>query len=139
MRRAAGPPTFPKPPLVRVGKQLAGSLDVERLLLQGLPVPLASRRAEEVATIDVDGAGEDAKRVRHRVDHRLSEQRGVPGLQLLASRNLQTRGASAIERIVLPPPVEPDQRSHAVIVRIDRHARRPDNVQDSEIASVVED
>src|SRR5437667_323364 len=52
--RAGGPPTFGKPPLVRVGKQLPGSLDVERLLLQGLPVPFGSRRTEEVATIDVD-------------------------------------------------------------------------------------
>jgi len=36
--------------------------------------------------IVVDRAGENTKRIRHRVDHRLSEQRGVPGLQLLASR-----------------------------------------------------
>ena len=64
---------FGQPPLVGVGDDLPGPPDVVWPLPQALRVPVASRRAEEVAAIDVDRAGEDAKRVHHRVDQRLSE------------------------------------------------------------------
>jgi hypothetical protein len=98
-RRALG-----EPPLVGVGDHLAGALDVERALLQGVRIPIAARGIEEVTAGDVEGAGQGAERIDHRVDHRAAEQRGVPGHQLFASRDLQPHGGPAIDGVVLLSP-----------------------------------
>jgi hypothetical protein len=46
-----------KPSLVRIHDDLPGAIYIVWSLLEGLGVPIASRSAEEVATVDVDGAG----------------------------------------------------------------------------------
>jgi hypothetical protein len=45
---------------------------------------------------------------------------------------------AAPEHVVLAAGVDSDDRPHIVIVRHDRHHRRPDHVQDGEIGCVVQ-
>jgi hypothetical protein len=54
---AACPLALGKPSLVRIHDDLPGAIDIVWSLLEGLGVPIASRSAEEVTTVDVDGAG----------------------------------------------------------------------------------
>jgi hypothetical protein len=76
------------------------------------------------------------------VDHVRAQRRRV-GLaeRLRSSRfDLATRFASDAtpEDVVLAAAVDPDHGPHAVVVRHDRHARRPDDVQDRWAALAVQ-
>src|SRR4029453_9785381 len=57
---------------------------------------------------------------------------------MLATRLDQAGLAASIEGLVLAPAVHPDDRPHAVLVRVDVHAGRPDHVDDGQPRRVVQ-
>src|SRR5262245_10023324 len=93
---------LPLPPLVRLAEGRPGPLDVVRALLAGLRVPLAPRRREEVAPVDVDRSGEATERVGNGVDHLPAQHHRVGRLQLLAAGGDEAPGGPPVERVVLP-------------------------------------
>src|SRR5713226_3143420 len=118
------------------------ALSVGGLLQERFRIPLAAGDAEEVAAVDVDRAGQAWNGIGHRVDDLVPEGRGV----LLAQRPRAHRfhlasGAArhaAPEDVVLATRVDPDDGPHSVVVGQQGHPRRPDDVQDGEIAGPVE-
>src|SRR3546814_1034645 len=63
---------------IRLLEQAHVLLDVVALFQERLRVPFAAVDAEEIAAIDVEGAGQARDRIRHRVDDLLSERNGIP-------------------------------------------------------------
>ena len=125
-------------PLVRLLKDASGPIDVPWPLLEGLRIPFASRNPEEVAAIDVQAPGVCLERIGHGVNGVFAQKKSVPRLDILASGGFQSRPGAAKEIIVLPAAVEADDRPHAVVVRIEGHAWRPDDIQDGQLSRTVE-
>src|SRR6266851_5754073 len=127
---------------VRLLEAAHRALSVGGLLQERFRIPLAAGDAEEVAAVDVDRAGQAWNGIGHRVDDLVPEGRGV----LLAQRprahrfHLASEAArhAAPEDVVLATRVDPDDGPHSVIVGQQGHPRRPDDVQDGEIAGPVE-
>src|SRR3546814_10123801 len=63
---------------IRFLEQAHVLLYVVALFQERLRVPFAAVDAEEIAAIDVEGAGQARDRIRHRVDDLLSERNGIP-------------------------------------------------------------
>ena len=94
--------------------------------------PLAALGREQVAAVDVDGAGVLGGRVRDGVDHVISQQDGVTGG---AAPGLPLREPALglpEEGIVLAAGVDADGRPHPVVVGPEGHARCPDHLEHGE-------
>jgi hypothetical protein len=92
---------------------------IGRSLGERIGRPVAPQRTEEVAAVDINGAGELCQWIRD-----------VPSLESLAARGDEPLRAATIEGVVLPAAVEADDSPHPVFVGVDRHPGRPDHVQD---------
>jgi len=110
-------------------KHLSGVVDVEGLLLQRAGVPFASRRGEEIAAVDVDRRCDLVERISYRMDNRFTERDGLFEAKRLYSMWNETAFAPVIERIVLAPAINSDDGPHSMVMRVQSHARPPQDVQ----------
>ncbi len=103
--------------------------------------PLTARLVDEVAAVHVERAGEVLLRVGDGVHGVVAEDDDVAGLELLAA-GLGERAPfvvdAPVERVVLLARVDADGRPHQVVVRIELHVRRPDDVQHRQLRRVVD-
>ena len=104
--------------------------------------PLAAGLVDEVAAVDVDRAGQRVARVGDVVDRVVTEEGDValhehlaPGLQQRSGR----RRRSTVERVVLLPGVDADDRPHPVVVRERRHVGPPHDVEDGQRLVAMQD
>ena len=90
----------------------------------------------------MDGAGEARDRVCDGVNDVASERLGVLLAQRLRAGGFHPASCilrqSAPEDVVLAAGVQADDGPHAVVVRQDRHVRRPDDVEDGQLGRVVD-
>ena len=93
---------------IRLVEVVDDVVDVVRLLAVGLAAPLAARRGEEVAAVDVDGAGELGRRIAHGVDGVVAEQGDVPRPKVLAAGDSERVTRAAEEAVVLAAGVDAD-------------------------------
>jgi len=113
--------------------QIPGSFD-ERL---GIPFAAGSRRREEVAAVDVNRPRHLADRVHHRVDDVAPEPRDVADPERAGARRHDRVRVSPPEEIIFAAREDSDHRPHAVVVRLERHPRRPGEVEDGQIRPAV--
>src|SRR5262249_38661021 len=131
--------------IAAVPEALVGSLEdapdrlaVRRLLGKALRIPLAARRREEVAAVDVDASGEPLERVRDRVDRGVRERRDVALEQAVGAAGLQAALGPLPEDVVLAARVDADQRPHPVVVWLEVELWRPRGGEDRQRRRAVE-
>src|SRR5438552_14892748 len=106
-------------PGVRLGELGPRHIEVVRTLLERAGAPLTPGLVDEVAAVDVDGAGDAVEGVGDAVDGVLAEQEDVARPQLLAAGGRHRAGlvgAAAEEGVVLLAGVDADGRPHQVVV-----------------------
>src|SRR6266487_229413 len=127
---------------VAVLEQLQRLLHVIWLFDDPLRIPLFTGHAEEVATVDVDGAGQTPDRVCHGVNDVVAQGEGVAFAQRFRARGLDSATSltrePAPQDVVLAARVDRDDGPHLVIVGHDGHPWPPDDVEDSDIRRAVE-
>jgi hypothetical protein len=79
-----------------------------------------------------------ACRVRHGVNRVSSEQTYVARSQFLATALDERLTITTEERVVLAADVQADGRPHAMVVRVERHPRRPDDIDDRQVVGNVQ-
>src|ERR1043166_1359044 len=67
-----------------------------------------------------------------------AQEDSVASLELLNARLNDAFGFAPVEVVVLSPAIQADHGPHAVIVRVDGHARRPDDVEDCQLGGAVQ-
>src|SRR2546428_3377546 len=123
-------------------EQLQGLLYVIWLFDEPLRVPLLTRYTEEVATVDVNGAGQTPDRVCHGMNDVVAQGEGVTFAQRFRTRSFDSATSltpqPAPQDVVLAARVDRDDGPHLVIVGHDGHPWPPDDVEDGDIRRAVE-
>src|SRR6266571_3372984 len=127
---------------VAVLEQLQRLLHVIWLFDEPLRIPLFTRHTEEVATVDVDGAGQTPDRVCHGMNDVVAQGEGVAFAQRFRARGLDSATSltrePAPQDVVLAARVDRDDGPHLVIVGHDGHPWPPDDVEDRDIRRAME-
>ena len=109
--------------LIRLLEDLHRLLDIPAALREGLRIPFAARRREEVAAVDMNGAGELLDRIRDRVNHVIGERHGFAGRHCRSLRRRHGTSLPPPEDVVFAPDIDADHAPHAVLVRQQLHQR----------------
>src|SRR5580658_8345187 len=111
-------------------------------LAQRLGVPLAAFLPQEVPAIGVDGAAQARNGVDDGVDDVRAERATIAHAQRPCACRLDVPGGilgqPAPEDVVLTAGIDADHRPHPMIMRHDRHARPPHQVDDGQCRGIVQ-
>src|SRR5215510_13632960 len=107
--------------------------EIKRALLQCLWIPFAPWDSKEVATVNVDGGRDLFEGIRYRVDNRFTERKSVFRHKRLIPMSSQPGFSPTIKSILFSAAIDAYDRPHAMIVRIQIHARSPEHVKDRQL------
>jgi len=112
------------------------SIDVAGLFAKGFGVPFAAAGGEEIAAVDVNGAGEARDRICDGVDDVVAEGLGVFFAEGAGAGGFEFAcggaGNAAPEYVVFAAGVDADDGPHLMVVGEERHVGAPNYVEDGE-------
>src|SRR5882724_11471445 len=117
-----------------------GPFDVPGFLDQRFRIPFAAPTgSEEIAAVDVNSTREPRDRIGHRVNDVVPERLGIALTERLGAGGFDPAAWNAPpENVVLTARVDADHRPHLMIVRHQRHHRRPDHIEDRQLVGLIE-
>src|SRR3990167_8417338 len=86
----------------------------------------------------MDGPGNPFKRIWQRMDNRRSERSHILRVQLFGSMSRQAPLGPTEESIQLAARIDADDGPHAMIMRLEYHARPPTEVEDGQVIRFVD-
>src|SRR5262245_55459447 len=107
--------------VVRFVERADGALDIPVAFRERLPIPLAARDREEIAAIDMYGAGQLLGRIGDGVDDVVGQRHDRARRDGRGARCHEPTFATLPEDVVLTPRVDTDQAPHLVLVWNELH------------------